>query len=66
MGFPDGSAVTESACIVADKNPWVQSLGQGRYPGEGNGNPSQYSCLGNPIGRWSLVDYSPYSLKSQT
>ena len=23
----------------------------GRSPGEGNGNPLQYSCLGNPMGR---------------
>ena len=23
----------------------------GRSPGEGNGNPPQYSCLGNPMGR---------------
>ena len=22
--------------------------GSGRFPGEGNGNPLQYSCLGNP------------------
>ena len=26
---------------------WVRSLGQGRCPGEGNGNPLQYSCLEN-------------------
>ena len=25
--------------------------GSGRSPGEGNGNPLQYSCLGNPIDR---------------
>ena len=25
--------------------------GSGRFPGEGNGNPLKYSCLGNPIGR---------------
>ena len=24
--------------------------GSGRFPGEGNGNPFQYSCLGNPTG----------------
>ena len=23
----------------------------GRFPGEGNGNPLQYSCLGNPMDR---------------
>ena len=25
--------------------------GLGRFPGEGNGNPLQYSCLGNPMDR---------------
>ena len=25
--------------------------GSKRYPGEGNGNPFQYSCLGNPMDR---------------
>ena len=25
--------------------------GSGRAPGEGNGNPLQYSCLGNPMDR---------------
>ena len=32
--------------------------GSGRSPGEGNGNPLQYSCLGNPTGRgawWATV-----------
>ena len=30
----------------------VDSLpGSGRYPGEGNDNPLQYSCLGNPMDR---------------
>ena len=28
----------------------IRSLGQ-EDPGEGNGNPSQYSCLGNPMDR---------------
>ena len=30
----------------------------GRYPGEGNGNPLQYSCLENPMDRgtwWATV-----------
>ena len=37
---------------------WVRSLGQipgsGRFSGEGNGNPLQYSCLENPMdgGAW--------------
>ena len=32
--------------------------GSGRSPGEGNGNPLQYSCLGNPMDRgacWAMV-----------
>ena len=29
--------------------------GSGRYPGEGNGNPLQYSCLGNPLNRGAWV-----------
>ena len=33
--------------------------GWGRSPGEGNGNPLQYSCLETPHGQKSLVGYSP-------
>ena len=36
----------------------VRSLGQGRSPGEGNGNPLQYSCLENPMDRgawWATI-----------
>ena len=33
--------------------------GLGRPPGEGNGNPLQYSCLENPRGQTTLVGYSP-------
>ena len=33
--------------------------GMGRSPGEGNGNPLQYSCLGNPMDRrvWQAIVY---------
>ena len=37
---------------------WVQSLGWEDSPGEGNGNPFQYSCLKNSIDRgawWAAV-----------
>ena len=40
--------------------------GLGRSPGEGHGNPLQYSCLENPHGQRSLVGYSPLGHKSQT
>ena len=32
--------------------------GSGRFPGEGDGNPFQYSCLENPMDRgtqWAMV-----------
>ena len=37
---------------------WVQPLDQEDSPGEGDGNPLQYSCLENPIDRgawWATV-----------
>ena len=41
-------------------------LGSGRVPGEGNGSPLQYSCLGKPKdgGAWQLQSMG--SLKNQT
>ena len=43
-----GSDSKESACNVGDPS---SIPGLGRSPGEGNGNPLQYSCLGNPMDR---------------
>ena len=37
----------------------------GRYIGEGNGNPLQYSCLKHLMDRGSLAGYSPWVTKSQ-
>ena len=37
--------------------------GLGRSPGEGNGNPLQYSCLENPMDKRRLVGYSPWGCK---
>ena len=48
MGFPGGSDGKEPACNAGD--PGLIS-GSGRSPGEGNGNPLQYSCLKNPVDR---------------
>ena len=36
-------------CLSAMRETWVQSLGREDSPGEGNGNPLQYSCLENPM-----------------
>ena len=44
-GFPGGSDSKESTCNAGDLS---LIPGWGRSPGEGNGNPFQYSCLGNP------------------
>ena len=44
LGFPGGSDVKESACNAGDSG---LIPGWGRSPGEGNGNPLQYSCLEN-------------------
>ena len=50
-GFPGGSEVKASACNAGDLG---LIPGSGRSPGEGNGNPLQYSCLENPMegGAW--------------
>ena len=37
--------------------------GSGRPPREGNGNPLQYSCLGNSMDRGALAGYSPWGRK---
>ena len=54
-GFPGGSEVKASACNAGDPG---SIPGLGRSPGEGNGNPLQYSCLENPMDReswWATV-----------
>ena len=49
--------------LPAMQESWVRSLGREDPPGEGNGNPLQYSCLENPMERRSLVCYSPWGRK---
>ena len=46
--FPQWLSGKESACPAGDVG---LILGLGRSPGEGNGNPLQHSCLGNPMDR---------------
>ena len=46
-GFPGGSAVKNPTANAGDSGSIPRS---GRSPGEGNGNPLQYSCLGKPDG----------------
>ena len=54
-GFPGGSEVKASACNVGDLCSIPRS---GRSPGEGSGNPLQYSFLENPMDRgawWATI-----------
>ena len=46
MGFHGGSDSKASVCNAEDPG---SIPGSGRSPGEGNGNPLQYSCLENPM-----------------
>ena len=63
MGFPGGSEDKASACNAGDPG---SIPGLGRSPGEGNGNPLQYSCLENPMerGAWRATVHGV--AKSQT
>ena len=51
LDFPGGSDSKASAYSAGDPG---SIPGSGRSPGEGNGNPPQYSCLENPMdgGAW--------------
>ena len=56
MDFSWSSVSKESACNAGDLG---LIPGLGRSPGEGNGNPLQYSCLENPTdrGAWQATIY---------
>ena len=57
-GFPSGSAGKASTCNAGDTGDSGLIPGSGRSPGEGSGNPLQYSCQKNPMGReawWATV-----------
>ena len=47
----------EPACQVGDAGDMGLIPGLGRCPGGGHGNPRQYSCLENPMGRgaWQTI-----------
>ena len=56
LGFPGGSVVKN---LPADAGETGLIPGAGRSPGGGNGNPLQYSCLGNPMdrGAWRVTGH---------
>ena len=49
--FPGGSVVNNPPTNSGDSRHLGLIPGSGRSPGLGNGNPLQYSCLENPMGR---------------
>ena len=55
IGFPGGTVVKN---LLANKGDTGLISMSGKSPGEGNGNPLQYSCLENPMDRgawWAIV-----------
>ena len=62
-GFPGGSDGKASACNAGDL---ALILGSGRSPGGENGNPHQYSCLENSMGRGAWRATVHGVTKSQT
>ena len=72
-GFPNGLAGKESTCNAGYSRDMGSIPGSGRSPGVGNGNPFQYSCLGNPMDRrawgckaghdWATHIYTHYTLR---
>ena len=65
MGFPSGSDGKEYACSVGDPDSIPELR---RSPGEGNGNPLQYSYLGNPMDRgvWQATVHRATKVSDQT
>ena len=58
LAFPGGSAVNNLLTNMGDPGDGGSITGSGRSPGEGSGNPVQYSCLGNLMDRgawWDIV-----------
>ena len=58
--------VKKSACDAGATGDTGSIPGSGRYPGEGNGNPLQYSCPENPMDRGAWWATAHGVAKSQT
>ena len=56
-GFPDGASGEEPTCQCRRHKRLGLIPESGRFPGGGNGNPLQYSCLENPMDReaWQVT-----------
>ena len=62
-GFPDGTMIKTPPANAGDAGDIGLIPGSGRSPGEGNGNPLQYSCLENPMDRGTWWQRSAWGCK---
>ena len=64
MGLPGDSVVKNPLANAGDAG---LIPGSGRFPGEGNGNPLQYSCLENSMEReaWWAIVYGVAKIQTQ-
>ena len=62
-GSPGGTSDEEPHANAEDMSDVGLIPGLGRSPGEGHGNPLQYSCLENPVDRGAWPSYSPRGYK---
>ena len=63
LGFSDGSVVKN---LFTNTGYSGSTPASGRSPGKGNGNPLNYSCLGNPMDRGAWQTTIHRVAKSQT
>ena len=66
LRFPGGSVVKNPPTNAGDTRELGLVPGLGRSPGEGNGNPLQYSCQEKPMDRGSWQAVVHRAAKSQT
>ena len=66
MGFLGGRVVENSSANAGGAGDMGLISGLGRSLGGGNGNPLQYSCLGNPMDRGDWWAIGPRVVKSRT
>ena len=64
--FPGGTRIKDPPANTEDAKDMDSISELGRSPGEGNGNPLQYFCLGNPTDRGTLQATVHGDAKSQT
>ena len=64
--FPTAQTVKILPANAGDLRDAILIPGSRRSPGEGNGNPLQYSCLGNPMARGAWWATAHRVAKSQT